>query len=130
MKPRAYLSGKTLLESFLNDVQYGRVKGSNHLYILREIMTRIQLLKHRKWLVFMQMLKNNKFVDKPFLKNDLDKFVHPKIFLLRNYGSQKFKRVKKQTAVEKKAYIEWFLTQQRTHRSFPGRIDTEYIVRL
>lgn len=78
----------------------------------------------------MQMLKNNKFVDKPFLKYDLDKFVHPKIFLLRNYGSQKFKRTKKQTAIEKKAYLEWFAVQQRTYRSFPGRMDTEYIIRL
>lgn len=48
LKPRAYLTGKTLLESFLNDVQYGRVKGTDHLYILREIVSRIQLLKKRK----------------------------------------------------------------------------------
>ncbi len=78
----------------------------------------------------MQMLKNNKQVEKPFLKNDLDKFVHPKIFLLRNYGTQKFKRVKKQDAIEKKSYIDWFYTQQMTYRSFPGRMDTEYILRL
>lgn len=48
LKPRAYLTGKPLLDSFLNDVQYGRVKGANHLYILKEILVRIQMLKRRK----------------------------------------------------------------------------------
>lgn len=54
----------------------------------------------------MQLLKGNALVTKPFLRNDLDKYAHSKIFLLRNYGPNKFRRVKRQQVFENFSYIK------------------------
>lgn len=54
----------------------------------------------------MQMLKGNKLVSKPFIRSDIDKFSHPKIFLLRNFGSKKFKRIKRQETQDKVSFIK------------------------
>jgi len=56
--------------------------------------------------VFMQMLKGNKLVSKPFIRSDIDKFSHPKIFLLRNFGTKKFRRIKRQETQDKVSFIK------------------------
>lgn len=130
LKPRKRIFGKTLLESYLKDFQYGRANNHKHYFIVKEILARIQNIKHKKWVVFMQMLKGNKLVSKPFIRSDIDKFSHPKIFLLRNFGSKKFKRIKRQETQDKVSFIKWYAKQQRRTRNFPGRMDTKYIMRL
>lgn len=48
LKARKHLHGKTLLEAYLKDFQYGRAKGYKHFFIIKEILSRIQMLKKKK----------------------------------------------------------------------------------
>lgn len=130
LKANKRVFGKTLLETYLKDFQFGRAKGSKHYFLVKEILARLQLIKYKKWVVFMQMLKGNKLVSKPFIRSDIDKFSHPKIFLLRNFGTKKFRRIKRQETQDKVSFIKWYANQQRNSRTFPGRMNTAYIIRL
>lgn len=130
LKARKRLFGKTLLEAYLKDFQYGRAKGYRHFFIVREILSRIQQMKKARWGTFMHMLKGNKLVGKPFIKNEIDKFAHPKMFLLRNFGVRKFRNIKRQETQDKVSFIKWYSRQQRKSRSFPGKMNTSYIIRL
>jgi len=76
------------------------------------------------------MLKGNKLVGKPFIKDEIDKFAHPKMFLLRNFGVRKFRNIKRQETQDKVSFIKWYSRQQRKSRSFPGKMNTSYIIRL
>lgn len=78
----------------------------------------------------MHMLKGNKTISKPFIKNDLEQFSHPKMFLLRNFGSKKFRNIKRQETQDKVSFIKWYAKQQRISRTFPGKMNTRYIIRL
>jgi len=48
LKANKRVFGKTLLETYLKDFQFGRAKGSKHYFLVKEILARLQLIKYKK----------------------------------------------------------------------------------